>query len=208
MAKSSSKPHSLAAELKLAASQLTLGSAAPMAGLNLTSSVDASEAASSAETLNVDSSSFSEGEHIPDEFSAYGEDRSPALRWRGIPDATVSVAVLAEDPDAHGDEPVVHWIVYNLPPTVDGLPEGVPAGKRLEDFGEAAQGRSHTGDLGYAGPRPPKNDPAHHYHFEVFALDRILDLEPGAGRPEVLRAMHGHVIACGDLVGLYQAPSS
>jgi Raf kinase inhibitor-like YbhB/YbcL family protein len=154
--------------------------------------------------LVVTSDSFPAGQRLPDEFSGYGQGRSPALHWSGMPTDAKSTVVLVEDPDSPA-APFTHWVLYNLPPTVQKLPEAVTGGSRLTDLGGALQGNSSAGRLGYFGPRPPQHDPPHHYHFEVFALDRTLDLPPGASRDQVVEAMQGHVLASGEVVGLYQA---
>ena len=70
----------------------------------------------------------------------------------------------------------------------------------------AMQGRNSRGQIGYMGPRPPAGDPPHHYHFELFALDTTLVIPPGAEREALLGAMNGHVVARGEVVGVFQRP--
>jgi Raf kinase inhibitor-like YbhB/YbcL family protein len=111
-----------------------------------------------------------------------------------------------EDPDAREPKPFVHWLVYNLPPSVEALPEGLSSTPRLKEFEGALQGRTSRGNIGYFGPRPPKPDPPHHYYVQVFALDAMLPLDPGASREALLRAMDGHVVAAGQIVGTFKAP--
>jgi Raf kinase inhibitor-like YbhB/YbcL family protein len=156
--------------------------------------------------LSVTSDSFASEQPIPETFSEYGKRQSPELRWNGVPDDAASVALVVEDPDAPTPAPFAHWVLYNLPPDLHELPASVPADVRLPELGNAAQGRSSAGPVGYFGPRPPRSDGPHHYHFEVFALDCVLDVEPGADRDAVVAAMRGHVLASGQLVGTYQAP--
>lgn len=156
-------------------------------------------------SLSVDSDSFPAGQGIPDDFSGYGQGRSPELHWSDVPADASSIVVLAEDPDAPGQQPYSHWVLYNLPPAINALPAGVPAESRLPRYGTAMQGRSSTGRIGYFGPHPPKADSAHRYHFEVFALDRMLDVKPGVDRDAIVAAMRGHVLASGEVVGTYQA---
>ena len=103
-------------------------------------------------------------------------------------------------------KPFVHWVLYNLPLALSALPESVPGTPRLPEFGGALQGRNSRGTTGYFGPRPPKGDSPHHYHFQVFAVDSVLNLDPSATATAVLTAMKGHVVAHGALVGLYRAP--
>src|SRR5262245_46356466 len=132
--------------------------------------------------VTVTSAAFSEGQPIPDTYSDYGKHLSPPLEWSGYPDATRAFAVIVEDPDAKGSapEPYVHWLLYNLPVGIHALPESIPTTPQLKQFGNALQGHTTTGSVGYFGPRPPSGDPPHHYHFQVFALDAPLQLAPGA----------------------------
>jgi Raf kinase inhibitor-like YbhB/YbcL family protein len=97
-------------------------------------------------------------------------------------------------------------VLYDVPPTRSTLPADLPADAELAQVDRARQGRTSAGELGYFGPRPPRGDEPHHYHFELFALDTTLSLEPGARSDDVVRAMRGHVLASGDLVGRYRAP--
>ena len=155
-------------------------------------------------TITVDSPAFADGGPVPDRFADYGGKVSPALEWSGVPAGTKSIALVVEDPDAPPPRtPYVHWVLYNVPPTVTRLPENVPKGERLNDPSGALQGKNDAGSTGYFGPRPPPGGP-HHYHFQVFALDRALALGPGATRHDLAAAMRGRVLAKGRLVGTYQ----
>jgi Raf kinase inhibitor-like YbhB/YbcL family protein len=98
----------------------------------------------------------------------------------------------------------VHWVAYNIPATANGLPEGLPADPRLLKPAGMLQGKNSRGSIGYFGPKPPVGDPPHHYHFQLLALDALLDLKPGASRDEVLEAAKGHVIGGGEAIGTYQ----
>lgn len=109
-----------------------------------------------------------------------------------------------EDPDAKTPKPYVHWVLYNVPPETNRLPESVPTLPRLKEPKDALQGRNSRWQVGYAGPRPPEGDPAHHYHFQLFALDTMLDVPPGADRDAVLKALTGHVIARGEVIGTFR----
>jgi Raf kinase inhibitor-like YbhB/YbcL family protein len=158
--------------------------------------VDRPETRSSA-GLDVASPAFTPGGTIPLRYSAYGENRSPPLVWSSLPKATRSLALMMEDPDAAA-KPFVHWLAWNIDPAVHGLPDAaVPANVR--------QGRNGRGSAAYFGPHPPGSAP-HHYHFQLFALDSTLALPAGADREHLLAAMKGHVIAKGDLVGLFAQP--
>lgn len=157
-------------------------------------------------TVTVESPAFADGDEIPDAHSDYGDGLSPELKWSGVPPATRSLAVVAEDPDARQKPPFTHWLLYNLPADLRELPASIPPDARLPQFTGALQGRASNGTIGYFGPRPPKDDSPHHYHFEVFCLDSPLDLGPGADRDQMIEAMDGHVLAKGELVGVYEAP--
>jgi Raf kinase inhibitor-like YbhB/YbcL family protein len=152
----------------------------------------------SAGTLAVTSPAFAAGAAIPLRHSAYGDGIAPALSWSALPPGTKSLALAMEDPDAMSARPFVHWLAWNIAPGSGGLAEGrLPAG--------AAEGRNSRGSTGYFGPRPHGSSP-HHYHFQLFALDSRLTLPAGASRPQLLAAMKGHVLAKGDLVGLFAEP--
>ena len=149
--------------------------------------------------MQLTSSAFTAGRTIPSEYTCEGENRSPALAWRGVPAQARSLALVVDDPDAPRRR-WVHWVLYDLPPTADGLPEAVPPDAERSDG--ARQGRNDFGQLGYGGPCPPPG-PAHRYVFTLFALDVSLGLPAGATRAEVSRAMEGHVLATASLIGTF-----
>ena len=160
-------------------------------------------------SLTVSSTAFSQGGAIPDLYSSYDQNASPPLRWTEGPRGTQSYAILAEDPDASTTPlPVVHWVVVeHSRHAVTALREGLESLDRLEDPMGLRQGpNTAAGSVGYKGPRPPAGDPPHHYHFEVFALDQMLDLRAGANREDLVKAMRGHVLAKGELIGLFKRP--
>uniref|UniRef100_A0A8J8AYU8 YbhB/YbcL family Raf kinase inhibitor-like protein n=1 Tax=Coralloluteibacterium stylophorae TaxID=1776034 RepID=A0A8J8AYU8_9GAMM len=154
-------------------------------------------------SLRVSSPDLGSGAAIPTRFSEYGEGLSPALRWSPV-EGAASYLVIVEDPDARPTTPFVHWVAWNIPGDLSELPQGLQEQARLTDPEGVLQGRTSRGSTGWFGPRPPVGDPPHHYHFQVFALDTRLDLQPGADRDTVLAAAEGHVIAAGELVGTYQ----
>jgi Raf kinase inhibitor-like YbhB/YbcL family protein len=151
----------------------------------------------SAVSLKVTSSAIGAGGRIAPSYSAYGANRSPAVKWSAAPGAK-AYALVIEDPDAPSPQPFTHWLVWNLPSTARAIAEGAPPAG-------AIQGRNGPGGQGYFGPHPPSG--THHYHFEVFALTAPLTLPPGADRAALLRAMSGHVIASGQTVGLFSPPA-
>lgn len=137
---------------------------------------------------------------IPLKHTAYGEDRSPFLIWGIAPAGTKSFAIVMEDPDSLSPKPFVHWLAADISPTLTGLKESVPKAPRPSELGGGVQGAGHAGVVGYFGPKPPASDPAHRYHFEVYALDAKLKLPPGFTRHALLKAMQGHVLAKGETV--------
>jgi Raf kinase inhibitor-like YbhB/YbcL family protein len=148
---------------------------------------------------------FDEGQSIPVAHSADGDNASPQLEWSGAPEETESFVVIMDDPDAKEPKPFVHWIVYDLPASLASLREGLPTDPVLTDPKDAKQGTNSRGASGYFGPKPPVEDPAHNYHFQVFALDvASLGLDPGTKREEVLKAMEGHVVAKGEIIGKFK----
>lgn len=149
--------------------------------------------------LDVTSSAFEEGGAIPARYTCDGLDISPPLSWSPVPNGTRSLALIAEDPDAPRGA-FAHWVIYNLPPDTRRLPEDVPNRQTLP--GGALQGMNGSGSIGYTGPCPPGG--THRYFFEVYALDTELDLGAGATKEDVVRAMEGHVLAEGRLLGTYQ----
>ena len=158
-------------------------------------------------TLDVTAPSFGNGEPIPLKHAAEGDNASPALEWGTPPEGTQSFLVIADDPDAAEPKPFVHWVLFDIPGDATGIEEGLAPDPVLQKPEGAKQGTNSAGKLGYMGPRPPLEDPAHNYHFQVFALDLSqLPVDPGAKREEVLAAIDGHVIAKGEVVGTYERP--
>ena len=156
-------------------------------------------------TMPVESGAFGDGSPIPAAYSA-GEGRniSPPLRWSGVPQATRSMVLIVEDPDAPTPKPFVHWLMYNIPSEIGSIPQDVPHDELLDALGGAMQGKNSQMKIGWTGMAPPKGDTPHHYHFQLFALDEKLPIAPGAGRSGLIEAMREHVIAAGEVVGTYR----
>ena len=152
--------------------------------------------------IAVSSPTIAAGGAIPMKHSDYADGVSPALSWSAVAGAQ-SYAIVMEDPDAHPFKPFVHWLAWNIPAGVTALPEGVQEQPRLTAPDGVLQGRNSRGSLGYYGPHPQVGDPPHHYHFQLLALDRMLDVAWGADRDTLLAAAKGHVLAKGELVGTY-----
>jgi len=149
--------------------------------------------------LKIESIAFSANGPIPVAYTCSGDDKSPALAWSGVPTATQTLALIVRDPDAPSGS-YVHWVIYNMPANLTGLPGGLPTTPTL-DIG-AVQGVSGRGTSGYHGPCPPPG-PAHHYHFRLYALDEKLNLAAGANADAVEQAINGHVLASAELVGTF-----
>jgi Raf kinase inhibitor-like YbhB/YbcL family protein len=148
--------------------------------------------------LNVTSAAFNEGARIPERYTADGHNVSPPLRWTEPPENARSIAVLCEDPDAPSGT-FVHWIAWSIEADRRELAEGVA---HTLDADGLRQGENGFGMTGYGGPKPPRGNP-HHYLFHVYALDYRPDLAVGANRADFDRAINGHVLAEGTLIGVY-----
>ena len=156
-------------------------------------------------TIPLTSPAFEEGADIPRNYSCDGDDISPPLEWSGVPDQARSLVLICDDPDAPRGT-WTHWVLYDLPSEATGLPEGLPTDEtiRVESGGtghEVRQGKNDFHRPGYGGPCPPSG--THRYFFRLYALDSTTGLEPGATRQQVERAMEGHVLAQGQLMGRY-----
>ncbi len=130
---------------------------------------------------------------------AQGKDISPPLAWSDMPAGTRSLALICDDPDA----PIgtwVHWVYYNIPVTVTSLPEAMPKTERPAPGG--IHGKSSFRDFGYGGPCPPWG--THRYYFRLYALDTSLNLESGATKKDVLKAIQGHILGTAELMGTYR----
>jgi Raf kinase inhibitor-like YbhB/YbcL family protein len=160
----------------------------------------ASEAGSKTSPLSLTSTGFTEGSSLPARYTCDGANVSPPLRWSNLPQGTKSLALICDDPDAPGGV-WVHWVLYNLPATTTELAEGFSAEAKLP--GEAKQGTNDFKRSGYGGPCPPPGAP-HRYLFHLYALDTALSLQGGATKQDLLRAMEGHLLAEGQLMGKYQ----
>lgn len=149
----------------------------------------------------VSSPVFADGGPIPDIYTAYGKGFPPPVMWTPVSGAK-SYAVVVEDPDAPGQAPHVHWIVYDIPVTATALDDQSQGGT-LPDG--AKQGRTTSGVVGYDPLKPPVGDKAHRYYVQVFALDAEPHLSGAPDLAALERAMAGHVLADGETIGDYQA---
>jgi Raf kinase inhibitor-like YbhB/YbcL family protein len=155
-------------------------------------------------SLVIQSLSFASGKPIPRRHTGDGEDLSPPLSWSGVPSSARELALIVDDPDAPTPEPWVHWVIYKVPVTTEGLAEGVPPAARPTFPPTAVQGKNSWSTIGYRGPAPPKGHGVHRYFFKLYALDKTLDLPDGIDKPGLEKAMKGHIVAEGELMGTYQ----
>ena len=153
-------------------------------------------------SLELRSSSF-DGDTIPNRYSSCKDqdDISPELLWNAPPERTQSVALIVTDKDSPFGFNFVHWVLYNIPSDKRELPEGIAKQEQLPDG--SRQGHNDYDKFGYVGPCPPGHS-AHRYVFDLYALDTKLDLPSGASKKQVVKAMKGHVLASGELVGRFQ----
>lgn len=148
--------------------------------------------------MELTSPAFAPNELIPPRYTCDGQNVSPPLTWQNVPATAQSLTLICEDPDAPRGT-FVHWVIYNLPPNLIALPEGVAPGASPEQGG--LQGKNDFGTVGYGGPCPPGG--IHRYYFTLYALAQSLKLEPGATQQQVLQAMSGHCLAEAQLMGRY-----
>lgn len=156
------------------------------------------------QSIEITSSAFSEGQSIPAKFTCVGDaesslkDISPALTWGEPPAGTQSFALIMDDPDAPNGI-WDHWIMFNIPASARGLPESMPANSTLPDG--SMSGNNSWGRTGYGGPCPPSG--THRYFFKLYTLDEMLAISTGASKGELEKAMVGHILAQGELMGTF-----
>ena len=158
---------------------------------------------------------FADGTDIPVKFTQAAEQVSPAITWANPPAGTVSFLLHFHDMEVvqqRGLDDQVHWLVWNIPASATGLPEGIPAGPTIPN---GAKQISATGPQ-YRGPGAPATGPKHHYTFELYALDINLDVaasanaQPGPAaletRAAVMKALPGHILGKAVYMGLFKRP--
>ena len=147
--------------------------------------------------MQLKSPAFENRGVIPQKFTGYGEDLSPPMEWTNVPDGTKSFALICHDPDAPlvlpGTYGFVHWVLYNIPGSVTGLPENV---------GDYTTGMTDFGKPGYGGPKPPAGHGVHHYFWWLLALDKDLKLDPGLTMWQLFEKIEPHVIGMNRIVGI------
>lgn len=152
------------------------------------------------EKLIVSSPCFEDGALIPIKYTGYGEDCSPELVLTGLSEDAVSLAIIMNDM-GHPIPAYNHWVIWNIP-AMTVIPQGLPQGKMVEKLEKAVQGVGY-GRNRYSGPKPPFHW-SHIYQFNIYALDRFLDLSGKARKKDLLAAMEGHVLQQGTLSGHYR----
>jgi Raf kinase inhibitor-like YbhB/YbcL family protein len=148
--------------------------------------------------LRLRSSSFEAGGMIPAQYTCRGSNISPELSWGEAPEGTQSFALIMDDPDARNGS-FVHWVIFNIPATARGLPEGLPRQEKLPDG--TTQGVMGRHEVGYYGPCPPSG--LHRYFFKLYGVDSLLELGPDASAEDLIKAISGHIVANTELVGLF-----
>ena len=149
--------------------------------------------------IKITSSAFEDGGLIPAKYTCDGADISPPLRWDVVPEGTKSIALICDDPDAPMGT-FVHWVIFGLPAETRELAENIPSDETLPNG--AKQGKSDFGRIGYGGPCPPSG--THRYFFKIYALDTEIALAAGASKRELVKAMEGHILGQGQLIGKYK----
>ena len=159
--------------------------------------------------MTLTTTAFPDGGQIPAKYTQAGQQTSPALTWTNAPPNTASFVLHMHDLEAARNRTTddqLHWLVWNIPASATGLPEGVPQGAQLQD---GSYQISASGQV-YRGPGAAANGPMHHYTFEIFALDTKVDVPPAADafetRINVMKAMQGHIIGKAVYMGLFHRP--
>jgi Raf kinase inhibitor-like YbhB/YbcL family protein len=145
------------------------------------------------QTMTITSPAFKEGQTIPEEFTCEGKNISPELNISGIPEKTVTLALILHDPDAPMAGGFTHWVAFNIDPKTVRIEENTSPG---------TAGSNGANKSEYTGPCPPTG--THHYHFMIYALDTKLEVDKGVSKADLEKAMEGHILAKGDLTGLYK----
>jgi len=150
-------------------------------------------------TMEISSSSFNHEGMIAAKYTCDGQNISPPLFWIGAPEKTKSFSLICDDPDAPGGT-WVHWVIYDIPVTINSLQEKVSRQEEITGLGK--NGKNSSGRYGYDGPCPPGG--THRYYFKLYALDTMLNFKAGLTKDELLKAMKGHVLAEAYLMGKYK----
>jgi Raf kinase inhibitor-like YbhB/YbcL family protein len=151
-------------------------------------------------TFPLSSPAFTDGDWIPSKHSCDGANLSPVLHWGIVPNGTLSLALVVDDPDAPFGI-FVHWILYNMPASLSELPEGLPQMPDIRGIG--SQGTNGFQRVGYNGPCPPRGA-AHRYFFKLYALDQEPTLPADLTSDRLAKMVRGHILSEAQLMGKYQ----
>jgi Raf kinase inhibitor-like YbhB/YbcL family protein len=169
----------------------------------------AAPAAAPISMMTMTIAGFADGSDIPAKFTQAGNQTSPAITWANPPAGTVTFLLHMHDMEVtrnHTSDDQLHWIVWNIPGSATGLPEGIPQGAQMAN---GAYQLSASGQV-YRGPGAPAAGPKHHYTFELLALDTKVDVQPGADafetRTAIMKAIQGHILAKAVYGGLFHRP--
>ncbi len=161
--------------------------------------------AATPESIVLRSVAFGGGVDIPERFTADGAGLSPPLSWHGVPATARSLLLLVEDADIPFVVPLVHALVYAIPPGMTGLAEGaIPAALSGAGPDGLRCGRNGFGKPGWLPPSPPPGHGPHHYAFQMLALDMVPSFPGPPGRRMALTQVRGHVLGWGALFGVYE----
>jgi Raf kinase inhibitor-like YbhB/YbcL family protein len=159
--------------------------------------------------FSMTTTAFADGTDIPAKYTQAGNQTSPVIMWMNVPAGTATFLLHMHDLEVsrnHTSDDQLHWIVWNIPGTATGLPEGVPSGAQLQN---GAYQLSASGAV-YRGPGAPAGGPRHHYTFELYALDTKIDVQPGTDafetRISIMKAIQGHILGKAVYMGLFHRP--
>jgi Raf kinase inhibitor-like YbhB/YbcL family protein len=153
--------------------------------------------------MRLSSTVFQQGGEVPARYTSDGENISPELSWQDFPDNAQSFVLIVHDPDAPRPGGFTHWVLYNIPRSTSHINENVSHDDQIAGLG--LQGKNDGGKIGYIGPAPPSG--THRYFFRLFAIDKMLDLAPGATHKQISAAVKGHILAQAELMGTYEKKS-
>jgi Raf kinase inhibitor-like YbhB/YbcL family protein len=166
----------------------------PLMVMVLLLSVSSSKEVNAVSTIQITSPAFQNNGLIPRQYTCDGKDINPPLMIADCPQGTKSLALICDDPDAPGGT-WVHWVIWNIDPSTKGIKENIVPTGAIVGVNDFRQNR-------YGGPCPPSG--THRYFFKVYALDTVLGISPNASKADLEKAMKGHILGQGQLIGLYK----
>jgi Raf kinase inhibitor-like YbhB/YbcL family protein len=165
------------------------------------------DVATKAHGIKVFSPVFKDGATLPKEYTADGAGHFPTLAWSDVPAECKSILLVVEDPDAPKPSPFVHGVFFNILPGAAGLPDKFVTQSGISQECAALGVRMGTNSLSkptYMAPTPPPGHGPHHYHFQVIALDTILNFAKSPSLADIKEVIHNHVVESGEIVGIYE----